>query len=396
MNDLLSYETLKGRLPSILEPELARHRDAIGTRKTACAMQCAVGNAEHLVYSHALGTVDLETDAPSPVTPTTPFDIASLTKPLVGATLAMQAVDRGLVQWDTPLADFFAPWRERRDESARQITFLQILNHSSGLPAWHKYYLEHPLDPSLEAAAHTKAEVLQKILDTPLKGAPGSVHDYSDIGFILLIHLLETLFEAPLDHLARSQIFEPLALSRTRYCRCEDPRGRIDDAVVTEDCPLRKRVVRGTVHDENTNIIGGVSTHAGVFSTAEDLLTFGRHLLGIDRGLITDGIVHPDTLRFAWSEQAGSPAGHHLAGWDTPSGELSSAGRGFAPSSTVGHLGFTGTSIWIEREQNVVSVLFTNRVYPSRENGRIKALRRNFQEAVLPPSLDPPPHQGTP
>ncbi len=370
----------------ILRDHTAKSRDEIGDTATACAIQTAVGTIDDDLYLGNSGVVDLETEDAAPITDETPFDIASITKALVGSVLAMQAVDEGLVDWQTPLADILPAWKKRGDAISKSATFLQILNHTSGLPAWREFYLDYPLDPSPKRADKTRSAVLETIVGLPLIGEPGTVHAYSDLGYLLLAKLLEELFDAPLRRLAEARIFEPLELQHTTYVDCRTNADPVAGAVVTEDCSRRGRLVRGTVHDENTNIIGGVSTHAGVFSTARELLRFGRHLLSIDEGRdVNNPLVSRKSLRFAWSEQAGSEVGHHLAGWDMPSGKRSSAGRGFSPENTVGHLGFTGTSIWIERQHGIISVLLSNRVYPTRENERIKDLRIAFQEAILPP-----------
>ena len=380
--------TLRTTVDEILNSHTAHTLSEIGESGVACAMQASVGTLDADLYRNAFGRVDLESlDAPA-VTPQTPFDIASITKALVGSTLAMQAVDERRVRWDTPIAEILPAWTERSDKISQTVTFLEILNHTSGLPAWEKFYLDHPLDPSPSVARETRRTVLETIVSTPLLGAPGSLHAYSDLGYLLLAHLLEYLFDGrSLSQLASERIFTPLGLSATTYVDVHRQDHPIQNAVVTERCDRRGRLIRGTVHDENTNIIGGVSAHAGVFSTADQLLEFGRHLLAIDRGLdVENPLISRETLHFAWSPQARSAGGSHLAGWDTPSGERSSAGRGFDPAHTVGHLGFTGTSIWIERQKGVISVLLTNRVYPTRENDGIRDLRIAFQEAILPPA----------
>ncbi|TXD38444.1 beta-lactamase family protein [Lujinxingia vulgaris] len=374
------------RIDRALERALAPSLDAIGTTHTCSAIQAAVGTLDGQRYHRAIGRTSFEPGALS-VSPETPFDIASVTKALVGATLAMQAIDRGLADWHAPLCELFAPWRQHPDPRAAQVTFLQLLNHTSGLPAWHKYYLEYPLSPSPKRAEHTRRDVVARICQTPLCGDPGGIYAYSDLGYILLASVLEAIFEKPLAEVARAQIFLPLQLQHTDYVWAARGDTPLTGAAATERCELRGGVVKGSVHDENTEIIGGVSCHAGVFSTADDLLRFGLHLLAIDHGEEVDAaLVSRETLHFAWSEQAAMAGGNHRGGWDTPSGATSSAGRGFLPATTVGHLGFTGTSLWLEREKGVVSVLLTNRVYPTRENARIKAARIDFQEAVLPPS----------
>lgn len=383
----MSLTIEKNQLDHLLRTALAEDLKDLHTQATASAIQAAAGNADHVLYSAALGHADLEQHRSAPITEATPFDIASITKALVGATLAMQAIDEGRLRWQTPLTDILPEWKERADDVSKEVTFLQLLNHTSGIAPWYKFYLEYPLDPTPPIACQTRRAVLRSITQMPLEAPPGARHAYSDLGYLLLAQILEGLFDGqPLSHIAQERIFAPLGLHRTTFVDIHRGDSPIHAAVATELCPLRGRLLRGTVHDENTNIIGGVSTHAGVFSTAKDLLKFGAHLLAIDQGrALKTPLVTRKTLQFAWSQAAGSPTGSHRAGWDTPSGARSSAGRGFDPRHTVGHLGFTGTSLWIERKRGVVSVLLTNRVYPSRENPRIKDLRVNFQEALLPP-----------
>ena len=379
----MNHPPSQPELDRLLRQATAETPDQIGAGKVASAIQAFAATPKQIWYRGAFGRLHLESpDAPL-ITEETPFDIASVTKSLVGATLAIQAIDEERVSWSTPLAELLPGW-SRRDGLSQSATFLHLLNHTSGLPAWRKFYLEHPLDPDWATARKTRTTLIDAILETPLKAPPGSRHTYSDLGYLLLALILERLFDdQPLDELAKFRIFEPLKMHSTNYIslRRRDP--PLIDAVATERCPLRGRLICGEVHDENTNIIGGVSTHAGVFSTASDLVRFGLHLVQIDQGLpLEDPLVSRQSLHFAWSPAAG-PLGSHRAGWDTPSGAHSSAGRSFPPDQSVGHLGFTGTSLWIHRPLGLVSVLLTNRVYPSRQNQAIKGARISFQEALL-------------
>lgn len=376
----------------VLRDAIAEDVDQIGKTKVCSAIQAVVWRDGDVLLDEALGRTHLEEgSAPmAPMAPDTPMDIASLTKPVVPATLLMQAVDEGLVALDDPVAEHFPAWSigvEARDEAI----LLDLLNHSSGLPAWEKFYLKYPVDPSPAMAQKTRNALFRRIARTPLEAHPSGRHCYSDLGYILLCGILERVFDRPLQELARQRIFEPLQMAHTRYVARLAGDEPLEGAAATERCPRRERLVIGTVHDENTDIMGGVSGHAGVFSTADDLLKFCRHLWQIDRGRIDatvpphGGIVSRETLHFCWSDRARGADGHHLGGWDTPSGVLSSAGRGFQAGDTVGHLGFTGTSMWIERDLGLIAILLTNRVYPSRDNELIKELRVHFHEAVLPP-----------
>lgn len=364
---------------------LATERAQIGDERTASAIQIAVGTARRPLLIDARGHMDLEGSI-APVDIDTPFDIASLTKPLIGATLAWQAIDDGLISWDTPVCDALPAFRQHSDPRAQTITLGHLLDHSAGFRDWHPFFEDLSIDPDPDAAAQQRRAILSTILAQPLIYDPGQDHQYSDIGFIVLTHLLETLFEMPLAPLARRNIFEPLGLYRTQFVDRIAGDAPIDGAVTTEICPHRQRPVQGQVHDTNAHVMGGVSTHAGVFSTASDLLRFATHLLRVDLGIEADPIVTRQTLRDAWRPRDATTCGSHCGGWDRPSGDRSSAGRGFQPTSTVGHLGFTGTSLWLDRAQQVISVILSNRVYPSRDNDRIKDLRLQFQETILPPS----------
>ncbi len=371
---------------SILREAIADDVDQLGKTKVCSAIEAVVWSDGETVLDEALGRTHLGAGG-QPVRRDTPMDIASLTKPLVTATLMMQAVDEGRVRFSDPIAEHFPAWSMGSHER-ETATLLDLLNHSSGLPAWEKFYLRHPLDPSPAMADTTRQALFRRIARTPLDARPTTRHLYSDLGYILLAGILERVYERPLQDLARERIFEPLGMTHTRYVARIAGDQPLEDAAATERCPLRARLVVGTVHDENTDIMGGVSGHAGVFSTAEDLLEFCRHLWQIDRGEVDDGIVSREVLRFCLSEKARGADGHHLGGWDTPSGILSSAGRGFQAGNTVGHLGFTGTSMWIERDRGLIAILLTNRVYPSRDNELIKELRVHFHEAILPPHPD--------
>lgn len=312
------------------------------------------------------------------------FDIASITKALVPATLAMIAVDRGLLELDALLVDSLPEWCSSTG-GAHGATLRHLLAHGSGLPAWHKYYEEVPFELEGTQLARQRAEILQRVLVTP-KLPANTAYAYSDLGYMALMVLLERAFDEDLDVLARDLIFAPLELSNTRYVNRLRGDPALRDAVTTEVCS-RRGAVTGVVHDENTYVIGGVSGHAGVFSTARDLFTFCEHMLAIDKGRAPrhEPLVRRATLHEFWDRQNITQGGHHVAGWDTPSGARTSAGRGLSREHTVGHLGFTGTSIWIDRAAEVIAVLLTNRVHPTRENPKILDMRIAFHEAVAPP-----------
>jgi len=372
-------------LVRILDEETTDDFDAIGTEATCSAAQAAVWRNGRFLFDQARGHPRLH-PAGDPIDPQTPFDVASLTKPLVVGTLLMQAVREDRCHWYDPADDFLGDWSA--DPRSADVTLLQLANHTAGLPDWRALYEDLPLEPTADDATTNRRRILTRIHQTEFAYAPGTDECYSDLGYIVLGCLLESVFGRRLDELADERIFEPLEMDRTRYVSAADGERAVDGAVATEDDELRGAVVEGTVHDRNAAAFGGVAGHAGVFSTARDLARFGAELTDIDRDRQSDDrepLVARQTLQFAWSKRAAGGYGHHLAGWDTPSGENSSAGRGFRDGRTVGHLGFTGTSVWIERNRGLVAVLLTNRVYPDRDNDRIDDLRIRFHEAVLPP-----------
>ncbi len=362
---------LKSRILVAVKNDVAPTAATVPSINTCTALQAAVWSTDEAT-SVTLGKSSPEAD--HDLTPQTFMDIASVTK-LFTATLALIAIDNGELRFDTSLDTVFPEF------APQSPTLLQLLNHTSGLPAWDQFYLRYPLVPTNAQAAQNRADILQEILRAP-RQTPGN-HVYSDLGYILLGRLVEAVLGDDLDILVERLITGPLQMTRTRYVNQLRAESALD-AVVTEITAGRPAPVCGVVHDENCFIQGGVAGHAGLFSTADDLVIFGRHMLQIFEG--GPGILTTTTLRRAWSAASRAPDGHHVAGWDTPSGEFSSVGRGFSRDHSYGHLGFTGTSLWIDTSAQVVATLLTNRVFPTRDNPRIKDLRVRFHEAVLPAS----------
>lgn len=358
----------------VLEAAAAPTIDAIGETHVSSAVQAYVLRDGECVVDHAAGYAQFDPTRPNSTS--TPFDLASVTK-VFTATLAMQAVDAGRCELDDAIAPWLDGWMDRNEP----VTLMHLLNHSSGLPAWDQFYLRMPITPDLPTAMRTRAEIERQIIAKERREA-GVDGVYSDLGYILLGRLVERFFDDDLEELVERHITRPLGLESIRYVSQRRGDAPIANAAATEIDPRRGGVMVGRVHDENCFIQGGVEGHAGLFGIASDVARFGEHLLDIDGG--ARGIVSQKALQTCWSESARGGDGHHVGGWDTPSGETSSAGRGFAPEATVGHLGFTGTSLWIERKQKLVAVLLTNRVYPTRENSMIKSLRVAFHEAVAP------------
>jgi len=260
------------------------------------------------------------------------------------------------------------------------------MTHSSGLPPWRPLYLESP----------SRDSALALVLTTELDTTPGTRTRYSDIGAILLTQAVQNAFAMRLDSILALRIFEPLGMTSTTFQPPEAWHNRI---APTEDDPWRGRIIRGEVHDENAARLGGVSGHAGLFSTTHDLLIFGEWLLsafvpetpepvcfnGVRCGA-GPALPPPSSIPMFATRQSLVEESSRALGWDTPSG-LSTAGTLMSDKS-FGHTGFTGTSIWMDPERQLVIVLLTNRVHPSREDSRIGPVRRGVADRVVC-TLDP-------
>ncbi len=322
-------------------------------------------------------------DAGSPeIAPDTIYDLASLTKVVGTTTLVMMLVEDGLLDVSLPVSAYLPEFLDRAPSEAERarrvpVTVADLLAHSSGLPAWIQFYLE--FDPEARGLPLEDARrmVLDRILGATSDYEPRTDAVYSDNGLLLLGEILERVSGSRLDVLAQDRIFGPLGMTDTGYRPAAELLPRI---APTEDNPWRGHVVHGQVHDENTVVLGEVAAHAGLFSTTGDLATFLQMLLngGAMRG---ERLLRADTIA-RFTRRAGLvPGSSRALGWDTPSGDRSSAG-GFFSASSFGHTGFTGTSIWVDPERELFAVLLTNRVHPTRENDGIFRLRPSFHDAV--------------
>jgi CubicO group peptidase (beta-lactamase class C family) len=288
-----------------------------------------------------------------PATTDQVYDLASVTKALAGATVTAHHLGLGALGLDDP-ANRWLPGVDPR------VTVRMLLTHSSGLPAWAPLYAGVPLDSWGTRSA--RAHILAATRIAPVQ-LPGTTHTYSDLGFLWLLQILEAL-GGPLE-LQLAAIVAPTGLP-LRYAG--------GDAAATEDCPLRGRVLEGEVHDANCAAMGGVSTHAGLFGDARSVASFAEALLDVSRG-VRDDLPSPAPL---W--RCAGP-GTHRGGWDTVTPGASSTG-GRWPSDTVGHLGYTGTSVWMSPSKRVVVALLTNRVHPRDDKGPIRAARPRVHDAV--------------
>jgi beta-glucosidase-like glycosyl hydrolase/CubicO group peptidase (beta-lactamase class C family) len=326
----------------------------------------AVGYQDELIV-HEFGRQTYDAKSPA-VSVDTIYDAASLTKPVVTATLVAMQVEAGRIGLDLPVARYIPEWNAGPNPDWRKtVSVRNLLTHSSGLPAHQDYFL----------TLHSKREFIAAICREPLEYAPGTKTIYSDLGFILLGEILERATGKTVDQLAHEQIFAPLDMAGSTFNPSKNLLSRL--APTENDTVFRKRLLQGEVHDENAFAMGGVAGHAGLFTTASDLAAFCQMVLngGIygHRRLLTRATISQFTAPQALSGNA------RTLGWMAPTPN-SSSGRYFSQHS-FGHLGFTGTSIWIDPDRQLFVILLTNRVYPTRENDKIAAVRPAVHDAVI-------------
>ncbi len=323
-----------------------------------------VADSGRRVHLRAYGMMGYGTYA-RPMPKNAIFDLASVTKVVATTTAAMLLVDRGQLDLDAPVQRYLPGFT---GENKDKVTVRHLLVHASGLPPFRRYYLEN-----LSAE-----QTLHRIMIEPLIYSPGTETRYSDLGIILTAKIVEAISGLSLDRFCAKNIFQPLDMEDTFF---NPPAEVLDRIPPTEYDPWRGRMVHGQVHDENAFTLGGVSGHAGLFSTAEDLSHFAAMLLAEGkyggRQLISPGIIAEFTRR--QNLVSGST---RALGWDTRSAEKSSSGH-YMSMRAFGHTGFTGTSIWIDPAKKVFVILLSNRVHPTRDNRRIIGFRPKLHDAVM-------------
>ncbi|MBZ5628166.1 MAG: beta-lactamase family protein [Acidobacteriia bacterium] len=339
-------------------------RDAIAAGAfPGCSL--AVVHGGELVACQGLGRFTYEPQSPE-VTADTIFDVASLTKIVATTTMAMILYQRGLLDLDLPVESVVREFAGRdRDNDPRrpQVTIRSLLAHTSGLPAYVRLFEQ----------ARTRDELALAACRTPLEAGPGERTAYSDIGFIVLGEALARLADESLDSFCHREIFGPLGMSRTCFNPPTEMRPIIPPS--EDDRRFRQRIMQGEVNDENAFVMGGVAGHAGLFSSAPDLARFAAAML---RGGV---IVRAQTLAvFAQAHPAKSGSPRAL-GFDLPS-VPSQSGRHFSPRA-LGHLGFTGTSLWLDRERDLAIALLSNRTWPDRSSQEIKRVRPLVHDAIV-------------
>jgi uncharacterized protein YbbC (DUF1343 family)/CubicO group peptidase (beta-lactamase class C family) len=328
-----------------------------------------VGRGDDILLHRAYGSRRL-LPQPAPMTVDTIFDLASLTKPF-GTTLAvMRLVERGAIKLDAPLGRYL---KEFRDKQYDEITIKRLLTHSAGLAAY-------PPNGTVSAGFPRAASAIAKL---PLDYPPGSAFQYSDTGFILLAEVVRRVSGTPLDRYLEKIVFKPLGLNDTSFHPKAGALGRVAPTEFVNGLLLR-----GEVHDQRARLLGGVAGHAGMFSTSADLSRIIRMLL--NRGTLDrHRIFEPATVKEMW-EPAPDSRGSRALGWDVSS-SFSKTMAPFFPEGSVGHLGFTGTAVWIDPPTRSYVIVLTNRVHPYGGGAaRIRDLRIRVAAAAGSQLFQPP------
>jgi CubicO group peptidase (beta-lactamase class C family) len=342
----------------ILEKAIADHAFP------ACSL--AVVLRGELVAHKALGHFTYDPASPE-VSLASIFDLASLTKVVATTATAMILYERGLLDLEAPVTaivpEFGGPFAAE-DTRRHEVTLRMLLTHSSGLPAYEKLFLR--------ATSHE--DLLEAAFTTQLTADPGARAEYSDIGFIILGIALERLADEALDVFCQREIFGPLGMTHTTF----NPTQALKDSIppTADDCSFRHRIIQGEVQDENASVLDGVAGHAGLFSTAEDLAIFAHAMLNAGHP-----ILRASTVELFSRRESATPGTSRALGWDTPSAP-SQSGKYFSPRS-FGHLGYTGTSLWIDRERQLSIALLTNRTWPDCQNQAIKQVRPAVHDSVM-------------
>ncbi|HKC48149.1 MAG TPA: serine hydrolase domain-containing protein [Gemmatimonadales bacterium] len=328
----------------------------------------AVGRHGRLALLAAVGHYSDGDDRP--VEPETVYDLASLTKVIGLTTACMILVQEGKLDLDAPVQRYVP---EFRGPDKDKVTIRLLLTHSAGLAA----------DLPLFDSTHSRAAALTMVDTSPLLSPPGTRFVYSDLSAIVLMQAVERISGQTLDAYLAARVFAPLGMGATRF---NPPPAWLNHIAPTElDTMFRHHLLRGEVHDESAARLGGVSGNAGLFSDAPDLTRFATWMLGtvVNRSHPpVPALLHPDIVAMFVKRQNIPPGSTRALGWDTPSDSgYSSAGAKLSRRS-FGHTGYTGTSIWMDPDNDLYVILLSNRVNPTRANTKILQVRATVADLV--------------
>ena len=331
-----------------------------------------VAKKDRVVFFEAFGHARLAPERP--MTIDTVFDLASLTKPLATTLVLMLLVQQGRLSLEQTLGAAIPGFSTTKK---KHITVRQLLSHTSGLPDYRPYYTKlNELSPS-----ERKGSLRTLLLAEGLIQQPGEASLYSDVGFMILQWIVEVITRRPLDGVVEESVYLPLGLKNLFFVTSNVRKKKVDRPyAATENCPWRGKILDGVVHDENAYALGGVAGHAGLFGTAQDVYGILKELLRVYTDRPNSGLFRRDVVQTFLKRQ--SDIGSWALGFDTPSRPDSSSGRYFCDQS-VGHLGFSGTSFWIDLLKGAIVILLTNRIHPNRENVKIRAFRPLLHDTVM-------------
>ncbi len=324
---------------------------------------------DELRYEGVFGAASLSPERHE-TRPNTIYDLASLTKVMATTPAVMLLVADGKLSLDQPVVDVLPAFGER---DKAEITVRHLLTHSSGLRPWHAYYedlleRERRRGGTWLATEAGREGIVSRILRSAPVHDPGEASVYGDLGLIVLGEMAAEKAGESLDSFCQRRIYGPLGLSDTHF----NPvpfRGERARYAATEQCPWREKVLWGEVHDGNAWAMGGVAGHAGLFSTASDVMRFAEEMLAAERGKSS---VFQQQLAREFFRRQEIPEGSDWAlGWDTPTAGRSTSGSHFSRRS-IGHTGFSGTSLWIDLENGTIVVLLTNRVHLVAKRSRFE------------------------
>ncbi|MBX7144396.1 MAG: beta-lactamase family protein [Oligoflexia bacterium] len=347
-----------------------------------------VGRAGQVLHRESVGVRSLEGEQAQNLThPDLVYDVAGLTQIMVTASLMMKLVEAEQVRLEDRVSRYIQSFGVL---GKSPITVAQVLSHRSGLPSWMPFY-EDLLRENAGArmgiltSKGAREFIYNQINRAELDFEPGSKQIYSDVGFILLGHLVEILTGTSFERAAQRLVFQPLGLKSTSFIDLSlvKRRGIAPVATMiapTEQCSWRKRMLCGEVHDDNAWAMGGISGHSGLFSNAADIHRFATEMLDAARGQST--FVPKNVVRLFWAPTVEGQATGWRFGWDSPSDENEMVDVGFGKYA-VGMNGLTGCSLWIDPEMGLDIVFLCNRVHPTSNNKKIRGFRPGLHSAIL-------------
>jgi CubicO group peptidase (beta-lactamase class C family) len=322
-----------------------------------------------VVFNKAFGRADIFTD--TAMTTQTFFDLASLTKPLATTLAVMRLVQEGRLGLDQSIVEILPPLD---GSDTQKITPRHLLTHTSGLPHWRPWFIRLRRYPPAK-----RREALQRLLIAePLEAQPGEITVYSDLGFMLLAWIIEEISAQRLDYFVNAEVYDPLGIEDLFYIDRWSVSVPVDQFAATQLCPWRRRLLKGQVDDDNTWAVGGIGGQAGLFGTAIEVGVLAETLRLTAAGVETSDLFTTRTINRFFKRQASGRA----LGFDVPTRPDSSTGQFFTDNS-VGHLGHTGTSFWIDPDKSLVVVLLTNRVHPFRFSTGILPFRPKLHDMVV-------------